>query len=61
MIQPSFGERYLSTPIFQEPEFATSTFPKKQWRSFFGKLYQFTKVCQHFRELKIKPSKVFKS
>ncbi|MEN9243399.1 MAG: hypothetical protein Q6K81_00750, partial [Gloeomargarita sp. DG02_5_bins_242] len=21
MIQPSFGERYLSTPLFQDPEF----------------------------------------
>ncbi len=26
MIQPSFGERYLSTPLFQEPEPAVSTF-----------------------------------
>lgn len=25
MIQPSFGERYLSTPLFQDPEFATAT------------------------------------
>ncbi|MFB2836466.1 cysteine synthase A [Floridanema evergladense] len=26
MIQPSFGERYLSTPLFQEPELKLSTF-----------------------------------
>jgi cysteine synthase A len=26
MVQPSFGERYLSTPLFQEPEPAVSTF-----------------------------------
>jgi len=25
MVQPSFGERYLSTPLFQEPELAVST------------------------------------
>ena len=25
VIQPSFGERYLSTPLFQEPEFANLT------------------------------------
>lgn len=25
MVQPSFGERYLSTPMFQEPELAVST------------------------------------
>lgn len=26
MVQPSFGERYLSTPLFQEPEPVASTF-----------------------------------
>ncbi|MEB3342203.1 cysteine synthase A [Okeania sp.] len=26
MIQPSFGERYLSTPLFQEPELTLATF-----------------------------------
>jgi len=26
MIQPSFGERYLSTPLFQDPELKLSTF-----------------------------------
>ncbi|MCY7282013.1 MAG: cysteine synthase A, partial [Cyanobacteria bacterium CAN_BIN43] len=25
MIQPSFGERYLSTPLFQDPELVAST------------------------------------